>query len=181
MTRVGPAIAAPDPSNLRIRPEADADTEAIEAVIVAAFRDAAHTGHTEQFIVKALRGAGALAISLVATLDRRIVGHVAISPVEISDGTRDWHVLGPLAVLPELQHMRIGSRLVEHALSALAQRGSAGCVVLGDPGYYRRFGFVPLAGLTLPGFPPQYFQARAFGASLPQGSVSCHAAFDATG
>lgn len=85
---------------LRIRNEAPGDAAAIEAVTVTAFLDAPHTDHTEQFIVRALRAAGQLSVSLVAEHDGVIVGHVAISPVAISDGATDWYGLGPVSVLP---------------------------------------------------------------------------------
>lgn len=82
---------------LTIRRETPADVAAIEAVTVAAFLNAPHTSHTEQFIVNALRKAGKLTISLVAEEDGQIVGHVAVSPVLISDGTNGWFGLGPIS------------------------------------------------------------------------------------
>lgn len=66
------------------------------------------------------------------------------------------------------------------SLSMLQQQtGASGCVLLGDPAYYSRFGFVPDTGLTLPGIPPGYFQALSFGPPVPCATVSFHAAFDA--
>jgi putative acetyltransferase len=76
--------------HIDIRPETPADAPAIEAVTVAAFLNAPHTGHNEQFIVSSLREAGALAISLVALADNSVIGHVAVSRVSISDGTAVW-------------------------------------------------------------------------------------------
>lgn len=146
---------------------------------VAAFLRAPHTDHTEQFIVDALRKAHALTVSLVAEEDAAIVGHVATSPVSISDGSTGWHGLGPLSVHPERQRRGLGSLLAREALRRLRERGAAGCVVLGDPGYYARFGFRAEPGLTLPGVPPAYFQALCFGSSPPRGTVAYHAAFEA--
>ena len=71
---------------MNIRNELPTDTAAIEAVTVAAFLHAPHTDHTEQFVVNALRKAGALSVSLVADDDGAVVGHVAVSPVSISSG-----------------------------------------------------------------------------------------------
>ena len=81
---------------IEITNETDADVAAIRAITISAFLSAQHTSHTEHFIVDALRGAGLLTVSLVAKADGAIAGHVAISPVSISDGTTDWYGLGPL-------------------------------------------------------------------------------------
>lgn len=161
-----------------IRLELPADASAIEAVTIAAFRDAPHASHTEHYIVEALRRADALALSLVAEHDGRIIGHVAISPVTISDGTPNWYGLGPLSVLPQHQRRGIGSQLVSAALDDLRSRATAGCVVLGNPVFYGRFGFAAEPHLRLPGVPPEYFQALSFGPSRPHGAVAYHPAFD---
>jgi putative acetyltransferase len=160
--------------------EAAADVAAIQAVTIAAFLRAPHTSHTEQFIVDALRKAGQLTVSLVAKTDGTVVGHVAISPVSISDGTRGWYGLGPISVTPEYQGRGIGSRLMREALRVLRERGASGCVLLGEPRYYNRFGFRVDPNLELPGVPAEYFQALSFGASRPRGVVSYHAAFNAS-
>lgn len=162
-----------------IRPEITNDVAAIEAVTVAAFLNAEHTSHTEQLIVDGLRKAGKLTLSLVAECDGKVVGHVAVSPVIVSDGATEWFGLGPISVVPELQRRGIGSQLMREALSQLRARGAAGCVVLGDPRYYERFGFKAEPGLVLPGVPPVYFMAMSFGPAVPQGDVAYHAAFDA--
>lgn len=162
----------------RIRSETTADIAAIDAVTAAAFLNAEHRSGTEQHIVAALREAGQLSVSMVAELDGRIVGHVAVSPVTISDGSDGWYGLGPISVLPELQRAGVGSRLMQAALTALRERDARGCVLLGDPIYYRRFGFAPDPRLVLPGVPPEYFQALPFGTAVPTGTVAYHAAFD---
>ena len=165
---------------LKIREEAQADAPSIEAVTVAAFLDAPHTSHTEQHIVSALRRADALTISLVAELDGVVVGHVALSSVVISDGTAGWYGLGPISVLPAHQQCGVGSALMHAAIGALGRRQGQGCVLLGDPGYYGRFGFQPDSGLTLAGVPPEYFQALFLGLERPKGGVTYHPAFEAT-
>lgn len=167
--------------NVNIRQETPEDVEAINAVTVSAFLEAPHTSHTEQFIVKALRNAGALSVSLVAEIDGAVVGHVAVSPVSISDGTLGWFGLGPLSVSPECQGRGVGSQLMQRALSALREVGAAGCVLLGDPAYYSRFGFKPESNLVPPYVPPESFQAISLGQALPRGVVSCHEAFNAQG
>ncbi|MDR0441131.1 MAG: N-acetyltransferase [Candidatus Accumulibacter sp.] len=164
---------------LAIRQESPSDIMAIHALTKAAFLNAPHTAHTEQFIVDALRNANALSISLVAEDDGVILGHVAISPVFISDGASDWYGLGPLSVIPEHQRQGIGSRLMVEVLQRLKKKGASGCVLVGDPAYYARFGFSQEKSLVFPGVPPEYFQAIPFSRSLPQGVVKFHEAFGA--
>ncbi len=165
---------------MMIRSERTGDAVAIEAVTVVAFKDAPHTAHTEQFIVRALREAGALSVSLVAEDAGVIVGHVALSPVVFSGGEPDWYGLGPISVAPAVQGRGIGTQLMQAALGALHDIGAAGCVVLGDPGYYGRFGFVADPALVLPDVPPAYFQALPLNGTVPVGTISYHPAFAAT-
>ena len=164
-----------------VRKEAPSDAVAIEPVTIAAFSSAPHASHTEQFIVRALRKSGQLSVSLVAEDAGSIIGHVAVSPVAISDGASGWYGIGPISVAPERQGQGIGALLMESALSELRTLGAAaGCVVLGDPSYYSRFGFNAEPALVLPGVPPEYFQAISFGGSLPSGQVTYQEAFQAT-
>jgi putative acetyltransferase len=167
--------------NIQIRPESPEDAGEIHLVTKQAFSDAPHTDHTEQHIVDALRQAGALAISQVATVDGNIIGHVAISPVTLSNGATGWFGLGPISVLPGYQGRGVGSKLMKSSLAALEAMGASGCVVLGEPGYYGRFGFRAVDGLTYPGVPAEYFQALSFSEEFPEGEVSYHEAFSARG
>jgi putative acetyltransferase len=164
---------------MQIRNETAADVSAIEAVTIAAFLNAPHSGHTEHFIVSALRKAGKLTLSLVADAKGAIVGHVAVSPVSISDGSARWFGLGPISVTPEQQGRGVGSRLMREALRILREQGAAGCVLLGEPEFYGRFGFRADPTLILPDVPAEYFQAISFDSSRPHGVVSYHGAFDA--
>ena len=141
---------------------------------------AAHSAGTEQFIVNALRRSGALAVSLVAESDGRVIGHVAVSPVTVSDGAAGWYGLGPISVSPEHQRTGIGSQLMHAALQALQDRGGSGCMLVGDPAYYQRFGFRPEPGLVYPGVPAEYFMVLSFGRGLPHGVVTFHEGFGAT-
>jgi len=164
-----------------IRNETGADASSITEVTVAAFKTLEISHHTEQFIVAALRAAGALAVSLVAELDGRVVGHIAFSPVTLSDGTRDWYGLGPVSVLPEFQRQGIGQALVKEGLSRLKTMQARGCCLVGHPDYYRQFGFRNASGLALEGVPPEFFFALPFDGPMPQGTVTFHEAFGATG
>lgn len=164
--------------NISIRQEVAADADAIERLTIAAFLEAPHTDHNEQRIIRALREAGALRHSLVAERDGVMVGHLCFSSVTISDGSEGWFGLGPIAVLPEYQGQGIGAALMRAGLAALEAEGAAGCVVLGDPDFYARFGFVADASLVLPGVPAEYFMARRFHDEQARGEVRYHAAFD---
>jgi len=95
----------------------------------------------EGAIVDALRANGAAQLSLVASLDGRIVGHILYSPVQVGDVVGAG--LGPMAVLPDYQRRGIGSRLVEAGIQRLEEQGCPFVVVVGHPAFYPRFGFEP--------------------------------------
>ncbi len=164
-----------------IRKEKPSDIQSIHEVTIAAFADARYSDHTEQFIVKALRDSGALSISFVAESLDQIVGHVAASPVNISDGSDGWYGLGPISVLPNRQGKQIGSELVNAVIEDLKQLEANGCVLLGDPNYYHRFGFKAVDELVFPHAPPEFFQALILQGNIPQGIVSYHESFSAQG
>ena len=166
--------------NLTLRNEQADDIENIFNLTQLAFLNAAHTDHTEHLIVNALREANQLTISVVAELDQQIIGHVAISPVEISSGAQHWYGLGPISVAPEYQHQGVGKALIQQSLQQLKQLGAAGCVVLGDPAYYSKFGFQPHDSLILEGVPAEYFQVLPFYDHTPTGNVTYSDAFNAT-
>lgn len=164
-----------------IRSEADADVGAIAEVTVAAFKTLEIGNHTEQFIITALRAAKALTVSLVAEVDGRVIGHIAFSPVAISDGTRNWYGLGPVSVLPEYQRQGIGKTLMQEGLSRLKNMNAQGCCLVGHPDYYKKFGFKNMPGLVLEGVPQEFFFALSFDGHTPQGTVAFHDAFKANG
>jgi putative acetyltransferase len=165
---------------MRLRDETPADVAAIDAVTEAAFRTLAISRHTEQFIVAALREAGALTISLVAEREGRVVGHVAFSPVTLDDGTPGWYGLGPLSVLPEHRRQGIGAALVREGLARLRSLGARGCCLVGHPDYYRRLGFENPPTLRLDGVPPEVFLATTFTGRWPAAAVTFNDAFHAT-
>lgn len=163
-----------------IRPEGPDDAPTIHHVTEAAFLSALRTSHTEAFIVRALRAAGELTVSLVAEAGGELIGHVAVSPVRIEGAHDGWYGLGPLSVLPAHQGQGIGAQLTRQALDALRALGARGCVVLGNPAYYTRFGFQTEARLVLPGVPASHFMAIALRDPIPSGVVAYSAAFEAT-
>ena len=164
---------------IQIRNETPADARAISEVTVAAFQCFELSNHTEQLIIEALRAANALAISLVAELEGRIIGHVAFSPVNISDGTRGWYGLGPVSVLPACQRQGAGKALIREGLVRLRALNARGCCLVGHPEYYPRFGFKNVPSLVYEGLRPEVFFALSFDGRYPRGTVQFHEAFQA--
>jgi putative acetyltransferase len=162
-----------------VRKETPADVAAIREVTIAAFKALEISNKTEQDIIEALRAAGALTVSLVAELDRRVVGHIAFSAVRISNGAKDWYGLGPVSVLPDYQRQGIGAALISQGLSKLKELNAQGCCLVGHPGYYKRFGFENVPGLAYEGVPPEFFLALSFTGHRPQGRVTFHESFKA--
>ncbi|WP_245881309.1 GNAT family N-acetyltransferase [Thalassospira marina] len=174
------------PPDIHIRPEQPGDATAIHALTQLAFAGAAHSDGTEQDIIIRLRERGKLACSLVALQSNDIVGHIAFSPVTIdqdqdqdqSQANSHWYGLGPVSVTPALQGHGIGGALIMQGVNHL-QTGlqAGGCVVLGDPAYYGKFGFAPSPVLTFPHAPAEYFMIRSFDGAIPTGIVHYDAAF----
>jgi putative acetyltransferase len=165
-------------TTLDIRAERPADAVAISELTTSAFKNTAHGSGTEALIVERLRAAEVLAVSLVAAEDSDIVGHVACSPVTIDPDQGRWYGLGPVSVRPDRQRLGIGQALVRAALDNLRSLRAAGCVLLGDPAYYQRFGFVSEAALTYRGVRSRYFQSLLLGGPAAMGDVSFHPSFD---
>ncbi|MCH7336832.1 N-acetyltransferase [Acinetobacter sp. NIPH 2699] len=166
--------------NIHIRDENITDIQAIFDLTKIAFETEEHSSHTEQFIVNALRASNQLTLSLVAGNNDEIIGHIAFSPVHISDGTQGWYGLGPISILPKHQGKGIGSKLMQAGLEAIKDLDAFGSVLLGDPQYYGRFGFKADSRLVLESVPAEYFQILPFTAHVPTGIVTYEDAFNAT-
>ena len=164
-----------------IRNETPSDIEAISDVTLAAFKTLEISDQTEPLMILRLRAAGVLTVSLVAELDGRVIGHAAFSPVTVSDGTANWYGLGPVSVLPEYHRQGVGGALIREGLARLKDMNAAGCCVVGHPEYYGRFGFEHVDGLGSEGVPPEAFFALSFDGHMPQGTITYHEAFEATG
>jgi len=164
-----------------IRSEINSDIKAISEITTAAFESLAISGHTEQFIIDALRDSNALAISLVAVAGKKVVGHIAFSPVTVSDGSLGWYGLGPISVSPELQKQGIGKALIREGLSALKSLGAKGCILVGDPGYYEQLGFHSPQDLVIEGVPQENVLVLPLEESKASGTVVFHEGFAATG
>ncbi|GAA4048601.1 GNAT family N-acetyltransferase [Parerythrobacter jejuensis] len=163
---------------ITIRPERAGDEPAIHALTDAAFRDMPFSDGDEADLIDKLRADGDLVLSLVATnRDEAIVGHIAFSPVTISDGTSDWYGLGPVSVIPTNQHTGIGGQLIDRGIADMVARNAKGIVLLGNPKYYSRFGFIVEPRLTYAGGPAEYFQTLLLDGELPHGAVNFAPAF----
>jgi putative acetyltransferase len=160
-----------------IRKEENTDFDAITEVTIAAFKDHPISRQTEHFIIKALRAADALTLSLVAEIDGKIVGHIAFSPIAISDGTTDWYGLGPVSVLPNHQKQGIGKALINEGLSLLKDMGAQGCAFVGPPEYYIKFGFKNYPEMVHEGVPQEVFLVLPFTGKVPNGIVVFHEGF----
>ena len=132
------AVASP----FRIRAEVDEDHDAVRRVVTAAFSPDVEVAQ----LVDALRGSDAFlpGLSLVATVDDAVVGHVLLTAAVLVDDLAARHpvlVLSPLSVLAEHRRRGIGAALVRQALSRADARGAELVVLQGSPAYYPRFGF----------------------------------------
>ncbi|CNG27501.1 MULTISPECIES: GNAT family N-acetyltransferase [Yersinia] len=124
-----------------IRVEIPVDAPGIDALLRQAFK-----GDDEAELVQQLREDGLLTLGIVATDDEGgVVGYAAFSPVDVGGEDRQWVALAPLAVEEGLRRQGLAEKLVYEGLDSLNEFGYAAVVVLGDPAYYQRFGFVPAA------------------------------------
>jgi putative acetyltransferase len=156
-----------------IRPAALGDAAAIRTVVHAAF-----AREDEAALVERLRHDGAVLAELVATDGAAaVVGHVLFSAVPVAADGADAVIpaaaLAPLAVLPEHQRRGVGAALVTAGLEACRARGVAAVLVLGDPAYYRRFGFAAEAarGLRTPFAGPAFMALELIPGALARGGV----------
>ncbi len=162
---------------LIIRAEGYDDRAAIGDVVRAAFFGKSYAAGDEAELVDRLRAENALSASLVAELKGIVVGQIAFSPAQASDGSDGWYALGPVAVLPAHQSTGIGSKLVRAGLQRITELGAVGCILTGNPAYYTRFGFTVSPTNAPPGEPAEFFMVKLLGAEQPIGPVSFHEAF----
>ncbi len=164
---------------MHVRPETVEDHAAIRGIHLAAFANHPHSKQTEHLIVEGLRAAKALSVSLVAEVEGNVVGHVAFSPVKIEEQECGWFILGPVGVLPAFQRQGIGKALIAAGLQVLRKQNAGGCVLVGEPAYYCRFGFRHIAEQVFEGVPPEYCMSLPLGERVPRGKVTHHSAFSA--
>lgn len=163
---------------MHFRLERPEDAATIHTLTDTAFKGMPFSDGSEPRVIDALRAAGALTLSLVATQDGEIAGHVAFSPVEINRKVGDWYGLGPVSVWPDRQRQGIGQALIRDGLRRLKSMGAGGCVLLGNPAYYGRFGFENDPALRYAGGPALAFQCLTLRGARPVGEVTFHPGFD---
>jgi putative acetyltransferase len=164
-----------------VRDQTEADFAAVHELVAEAFKTLPVASGTEQFIMDALWRSGAATVALVAEEDGVVVGQAAFSKALVGGHDVGWHGCGPVSVLPALHKQGIGSALMRAGLERLRALGSRGCVVVGDPAYYKRFGFDNTDAMREPGVPAQYFMVIRFAGEMPMGEVKFDEAFEAEG
>jgi putative acetyltransferase len=160
-----------------VRDEKSGDEQSIHDLTRIAFEGKTFSNKTEHLIVDTLRSKKALAVSLVAIVDGNLVGHVAFSLVTMSEGKNKWYALGPISVIPPLQKQGIGSGLIREGLARIQLLGAAGCVIVGNPRYYTRFGFEHDSSVVLEDMPPAASLVLRFVPNKDRGFVRFHDAF----
>ena len=166
--------------HLAIRAEHPKDHAAIFDVITAAFLGMPYADGDEAQLLDDLRSQHALSVSLVAEIDGVVVGQIAFSPAQTLGNDEGWYALGPVAVLPEHQRTGIGSKLVHAGLLALTALDAKGCILVGHPEYYARFGFVLSSSNAPSGQPSDFFMVKSLGSPIPSGPIAFHMAFNST-
>ena len=162
---------------IKIRPEIEEDWGSIRQITESAFLDMPYAAGDEQDLIEKLRIVGVLSLSLVAVYEGEVVGQITFSPAMLSGGASPWFALGPVSVVPDRQGQGIGSKLIEEGLSKIGDLGALGCILTGNPAYYRRFGF-ELAALNCPeNEPEEYFMLKILGNRRPEGKFAFHEAF----
>ncbi|MGH2339853.1 GNAT family N-acetyltransferase [Segnochrobactraceae bacterium EtOH-i3] len=160
---------------MQIRTETPGDIDAIARVVTEAMRLLPQATGTEAAIVDRLRADAGFLLSLVAEDQGEVVGYLAASPGR-AGRQAGWGIIGPLAVAPVRHGQGIGSALMTEALRRL-RATCRGAALVGDPGYYTRFGFRTFPGLKVTGCPPEVVQAVPFDGSEPAGELIHHPAF----
>ena len=172
-----------DMNDLKIRPELEPDYEVIRNIVAESFSSAPHTDGDEHNLIDRIRKTDDYIpeLSLVAVYDGHIVGHIMMSRIYVEE--REALALAPLAVLPKLQGKGVGSRLVKEAHKLAMTLGYEFSVVLGDPAYYSRFGYITAStfGVLAPfDVPEPYFMVSKLNQNtlIPTGIVKYSKAFD---
>lgn len=105
------------------------------------------------------------------------MGHIAFSPVVISDGSKGWYGLGPISALPQNQNADIGSAPILRGLDRIKQLDARGCVLVGKLGYHNRFGFKECYWFACKGIPSEKLLVICFGEERPTGTMTFHPGF----
>ncbi|PDT03447.1 GNAT family N-acetyltransferase [Rhizobium chutanense] len=161
-----------------IRDETPDDIDAIHDLTSTAFKPTPYSDGTEAEIIRRLRAAGDLTISLVAEQDGEVLGHVAFSPVTIDGAHAGWFGLGPISVKPERQRQGIGKALIARGLELLQAMGASGCALIGNPDLYSRVGFSSDGQLKYLDLDTRLVQRIVLRGSPPSGTLRFAPAFE---
>lgn len=167
--------------------EADSDIPEIRRLTESAFSESDLGYHGEADLVDMIRTQSDNSVSIVATCNQEVVGHILFSPAIIRNRDQAFHGwgLGPMSVDPKYQRQGIGSGLVKRGLEQIAGQGGGFTIVAGHPEYYRRFGFESAGRYSLlhgfEGMPQDIFFVRFNSKSLADscrnGLAFYHSAF----
>ncbi len=163
--------------DILIRPESTEDHTAIFDITQRAFEPMPYAGGDEQLLPGRFRDANVLALSLVAEWDGAVVGQVTLTPAFADDGSTGWYAIGPISVEPTIKHQGVGSLLIHAAIAWMREQDAAGCVLVGNPHYYGRFGFRVFPALAPVGEPAEFYQILPLDGREPQIAVRFHPLF----
>ncbi|MGB0906650.1 MAG: GNAT family N-acetyltransferase [Maricaulaceae bacterium] len=164
---------------MHIRDEKHGDEAVIFDLTQAAFAPMPYSSGTEGPIINALRRDGDLTLSRVAIEGDEIIGHIAFSPVTIKRAKAPWFALGPVSVQPDKQGRGVGSALIHDGLEQLKSLSANGCVLVGNPAYYGRFGFKNDGRISYGDVPSEFVQWLSFEGDMPSGEIRYSPAFEA--
>jgi len=157
---------------LLVRQERPEDYSQTEALVREAFWNRYAPGCSEHYLLRLLRQSMDFEPwhSLVAEYEGKLIGQVMLSPGKVVSGEGAAYpvlTLGPVCVLPAVFLRGVGSALMRAAISAAREHGAAAILLMGDPNYYSRFGFLPASrfGIRLPGM--EVNEEAAFFMALP--------------
>lgn len=162
---------------MQLQLETNADITAIHKLTQDAFRGRPYADGDEQEVIDRLRASNALTLSLLAFDNETLVGQITFSPASLEDGSAPWFALGPVSVTPARQGEGIGGLLIEQGLAEMQKLGALGCILTGNPDYYRRFGFQSAPANAPSNEPAEYFMLRLIAEAEPAGRFSFHPAF----
>ena len=144
---------------MTIRQAKPEDFDAIYSLVKTAFQTAkVSDGDEQDFVLKLRKGRYIPELELVAEEDGVLIGHIMLTGASIREngGCFGTLLLAPLSVALEWRAKGIGAALIREALAKAAALGHSSAVLIGDPGYYGRFGFHSVASISYPGVPGEY-------------------------
>lgn len=164
-----------EPGLAIVRLEQPPDAQQVRDLLESSF-----PGYGEAILVDRLRSDGDIDLSLVAEDQGVVIGYIAFSRLMVEGDDKPFHAvaLAPLAIYPEYQQQGVATRLIREAHACLAAMGVTLSVVLGEPGYYSRFGYTNRRAAHFDSnYQSPYLMALSFGAAPWEGRLVYPAAF----